>query len=193
MNALDDHKPDRSLLWIALSGFVTLLMALVLSLSPFLSRLLAIRTLTITPGSSQNLAPIQVQPTAIGALRIDIAAQPQQNRWVSYEVQVRDAQNILIASAVKDAWTESGDEDGEVWSESNLESEFDLKTNQAETLSIAIRVLEHTDVLGQDVAEPVSFNISVRNGVTDNRFFWAGLIGTGALTLIAIRLRTQEF
>ncbi|NJL22485.1 MAG: hypothetical protein HC895_19395 [Leptolyngbyaceae cyanobacterium SM1_3_5] len=189
------HRPesDRSNLWIYLSGFATFSTLIALLASPFLSKLLANQTLTIQPSQSQSLASVQVQPTAIGALRLDILAQLSQNRWVTYEIQIRDAQNQIVASAIEDAWTESGSEDGESWFESDLKSQLDLKTQQAESLTIAIHVLEHTDALGQAVAEPVSFNVSVVNGVSDHRFFWTGLVSTGALTLIAIRLRTKPF
>jgi len=174
---------SQSGLWLCLSGVATAVMLFALVCSPFVGTKLATQTLTIKLEDFKELQPIQTQPTAIGALRIDITAAPAQNRWVSYEVQVRDAQGNLVASAIKDTWSESADfEDVEYWSETDLNSGLDIKLNRNETLTIGVQILDHTNPMGQDVEEPVSFTVSIINGAVDSRFFWAGLLGTGTLT-----------
>lgn len=183
---------SQSGIWLCLSGVATAVMLVALVCSPFIGTNLATQTLTIEVEDSKELQPIQTQPTAIGALRIDITAAPAQNRWVSYEVQVRDAQGDLVASAIKDAWSESADfKDVDYWSETDLNSGLDIKLNQYETLIIGVQVLDHTNPMGQDVEEPVSFTVSVTNGAVDTRFFWAGLLGTGILTALSLRLRSK--
>ncbi|MBD1867880.1 hypothetical protein H6G00_12105 [Leptolyngbya sp. FACHB-541] len=192
MTSWQPNGSSQSGLWICLSGVATVVMLAALVCSPLIETNLATQTLTIAPEDSAALQPIQIQPAAIGALRINITAAPAQNRWVSYEVQVRDAQGNLVASAIKDAGSESGYEDGEYWSETDLNAGLDIKSNQDETLTISVQVLDHTDPMGQDVEEPVSFIVSVTNGAVDSRFFWAGLFGTGSLTALSLRLRSKE-
>jgi hypothetical protein len=192
MTTLHNNQSSHSNLWVLLSGFSTLVMLLALISNSSFSSLLSNQSLSVAPEETQSLQPIQLTPTAIGGLQIDVTAGSEQNHWVSYEIQVRDAQNQLIASAIKDAWNESGYEEGENWAEADLTGGLDLKANQPETLTVSIQVLEHTDTLGQDVATPVTFQVTAINGVLDSRFFWAGLIGTGTITVLLVWLRSKN-
>lgn len=173
--------------WPYVTGAIAGAMLLVLLSSVFWGKLVTRTTLNVEPEDTEALPPVQVTPSAVGALRIDAEANIPQNRWLTFEIQVLDSQGNLLASAIKQAWHESGtwSEEGEtgVWQESDLLSGLDLQSTQPEPLTVAIHVLEYTDSAGQDVAQPVPVRVTVRNGVVDSRYFWVGLIGTSVLAL----------
>lgn len=175
--------------WPTVTGGIAIAMLLALISSAFMGKLVTSTTLTVEPEDTEELPPIQVQQTPIGALRIDAEATIPQNRWVTFEIQVLDSQDTVLASAIKQAWHESGtwSEEGETgsWDESDLNSGFDIRPQQAEPLTLAIHVLEYTNTSGQDIDEPVPIRVMVRNGVVDSRYLWAGMIGTGLLALFS--------
>lgn len=158
--------------------------------SGFLGKTLVATNLEVDPEAAEELQPIQVQKTLIGALRIEAEAAVPANRWVTYEIQLRDRQGNLLASAIKQAWNESGTwyEDGEsgTWEESDLIGGLDVRPNQPETMTVAIQVLDYTSTSGQEIDQPVSFSVTVQNGVVDSRYLWAGLVGTASLTLLSL-------
>ncbi|HEY9738286.1 MAG TPA: hypothetical protein V6D06_18465 [Trichocoleus sp.] len=176
--------------WPTFTAAVAGLMLLLLMGSPLLSRLVTRTSLTVDPEDTETLPPLEIAPAAVGALRIDAEARIPDNRWLTFEIQVLDNQDAVVASAIKQAWRESGtwSEEGEsgTWEESDLTSGLDLRSAQAEPLTIAIHVLEYTTPSGQEVDEPVPVQVTVRNGVVDTRYLWAGLIGTGILAICSL-------
>lgn len=132
-----------------------------------------------------ELPPIQLKPQRLGALRIDVRAMIQTNQWVTYEIQVLDQQGKAIASGIKQAWSESGVEEGESWYEDDLLGGLDVRAKRNETVAIAINVLEYGDTSGQELDTPVPFDVTVQNGVVDTRYLWAGLFGTGTVAVVA--------
>jgi hypothetical protein len=153
-----------------------------MGVAPFIARTVAFQTLTVEPGSSGQLPPIQIAQQRIGAVRIDANASLANNRWVSYEIQLKDQQGKVIASALKEAWNESGTwaEEGEsgAWAESDADATIDLRALQSEPVTISVAVLNHSNNLGQEVEEPVPIQVRVQTGVVDDRYLWAGLIGS---------------
>lgn len=171
---------------VAIAGAV--LIALVASV--FLGRSLTSTTVQVDEGEPETMAPLQVKQAAVGALRVDVKAIIPQNRWVTYEIQLRDQQDRVLASAIKDAWAESDTwyEDGEsgTWEEEDLLAGLDVKATRAEPLTITLDVLEYTDTAGQEIDETVNFDVRVRDGVVDDRYLWAGFIGTASLAALAL-------
>ena len=55
---------------------------------------------------------IDIQPNQIGALRIDVKSDfgdsQSSSDWVVYEIQLRDREGKIIASAIDEGWQESG-------------------------------------------------------------------------------------
>jgi len=140
-----------------------------------------------------ELEPVQLSPRPVGALRIDVKASIPDNRWVTYEIQLRDQQDKILMTAIKQAWRESGtwQEEGEsgTWQEDDLQGGLDIRAaeQKQEWLKIAIAVLEYTDTAGQDVDQPVPFEVSVRSGVVDTRYLWAGFVGTVSLAALSLK------
>ncbi|NBD34150.1 MAG: hypothetical protein GVY17_14585 [Cyanobacteria bacterium] len=138
----------------------------------------------VLPEETVTLSPITIQRRLIGALRIDVKAIIPTNHWVVYEIRLYDDQNQLLASAIKEAWKESGvwREDGETgtWSESDLLGGLDVRLGekQQEDITIAVAVLEYGETRGRVLSEqPVSFQVDVENGVIDGRYLWTGFFG----------------
>lgn len=162
---------------------------LALLMAPFWSRKLVSKYISVDPDIPTTLDPIQLQPQPIGALRVDVEARIPNNRWITYEIQLRDQQGQLLASAIKQGWNESGTwyEDGEsgTWQEDDLMGGLDVRASKTEPVTLAVDILEYTTTSGQEVSEPVSFNIQVYNGAVDHRYLWAGVFGLLALSLLA--------
>ncbi len=155
-----------------------------------MERTLLSTSVSVTPDAPTELPPIQLKKEPFGALRIDAIASLPSNRWVTYEIQIKDSQGTILASGFKEAWSESGtwSEDGESgsWAEDDLAAGLDVRAQQAETVKIAIDVLDYTSNTGGEINEPVSFQVTVKNGVIDDRFLWLGFLGavvTGIITL----------
>jgi hypothetical protein len=153
------------------------------------------RTLLSTTVSASEDEPVELEPLALrrqlfGALRVDVKALLPSNQWVTYEIQLLDRQGKPFASAMKQAWNESGTwyEDGESgsWQEDDVQGGIDVRAKQDETVTIALAVLEYGDTSGQELDRPVQFELTVQNGVVDTRYLWAGLVGAICLTVIAL-------
>lgn len=176
--------------WPAITGGIAGIMLLLLLGSSFAGKLVTRTALSVAPEDTAALPPVPLQKTAIGALRIEAEANIPANRWLTFELQVLDRQGTLLASVVKQAWHESGtwSEEGEtgVWQESDTLGGLDIRTSQSEPLTVAVHVLEYTDTAGIEIDEPVSVVVSVRNGVLDSRYFWAGLIGSSLLAVCSV-------
>lgn len=158
--------------------------------SPFLGQLVMQKTLTVAPEETVTLPPVEVKKAAIGALRIDVQANLSNNRWLTFEIQILDSQGNLLASAIKQAWRESGtwQEEGEsgTWQEADSRGGLDVRPGQSEPLTIAIQVLEYTSPSGQEVDEGVPFTVTVRTGVVDTRYLWTGFLGTSVLAVFSL-------
>jgi hypothetical protein len=177
-------------LWCYIAVAIAGVVFIALVMSWFWGQRLVSTTLQVDEGEPETLDPIQIERETIGALRIDVKANIATNHWVTYEIQLQDQYGQVLASAIKDAWAESGiwHEDGESgsWYEDDLLAGLDVKAIYAEPVTITLDVLEHTDTGGTDIDAPVTFNVQVRNGVVDGRYLWAGFIGTVGLAALAI-------
>ncbi|WP_339384617.1 hypothetical protein [Oscillatoria sp. FACHB-1407] len=175
--------------WYYMAGAIAVVMFIALIISPFMGQMLISTQIQVDEGEPEELQAVQMQPQSIGALRVDVKAIIPTNRWVTYEIQLRDQQDQVIASALKDAWAESGTwyEEGEsgTWQEEDLLSGLDVRALQPEALTITLDVLSYTTSAGVDVDESVTFNVQVRNGVVDTRYLWAGLVGAIAMVVLA--------
>jgi len=171
--------------YIALGAAGLVLLALMGS--QFFYKKLVSETVSVEPEESVQLESTQLEPQLIGALRIDVRALLPTNTWVIYEIQILDQNGNVIASARKEAWSESG-RDGEsgTWSESDLQGGLDVQAKKNENITVAIAVLGYGNSSGQELEQPVGFKVTVENGVVDTRYLWSGLIGSGILGIIAI-------
>ena len=158
----------------------------------FMERTLLNTSIAVNPDTPTELPPIQLKKEPFGALRIDAIASLPTNRWVTYEIQLKDSQGNLIASGLKEAWSEAGTwaEDGESgsWAEDDRIAGLDVRAEQSETVKIAIDVLDYTSNTGGEINEPLTFEVTVKNGVIDDRFLWLGFLGaivTGIITLFS--------
>ena len=167
----------------------TALVFLALIASGFFEKVLINKNIAVRRGEVTKIEALKIEAQAIGALRIDAIAIIPNNRWVNYEIQLLDKQGKLIASAVKQAWRESGRwyEDGEsgTWSENDLEAGLDVRAKKNEDVTLAISVLGYGDNSGREFREPVRFNVKVANGVVDTGHLFPGLFGTLALAVMA--------
>ncbi|MEM9926316.1 MAG: hypothetical protein AAF915_21620 [Cyanobacteria bacterium P01_D01_bin.50] len=167
----------------------TSLVFLALISSVFFVKTIFSQNVQVKPGEITKIEALKIEPLSIGALRIDAIASIPSNRWVTYEIQLLDSQGKLIASAVKQAWRESGNwnEDGVsgTWSEDDLEAGLDLRGKKNEEVTLAISVLGYGDTSGRELTEAVPINVKVSNGVTDTIHLWPGLFGTLAFAVMS--------
>lgn len=170
--------------------FLSGVMFLALIVGAVVERTLISTNTFVDPDVPTELQPIQIKNEPIGALRIDVTAGLPTNQWVTYEIQVKDPQGKVLASGIKQAWAESGTwaEEGEsgTWAEADLMGGLDVRANQSETVTIAIDVLEYSDIAGKEIDTAVPFQIIVKNGVVDDRFLWAGLLGTTFVAFLTL-------
>lgn len=177
--------------WFPYLPWLTLgVMLLSLIAAALLERTLISTNVTVDPDAPTELQPIQLKKEPIGALRIDVVAGLPSNQWVTYEIQVKDKDGKILASGIKQAWAESGTwaEEGEsgTWAEDDLLGGLDVRTKQAEPVTIALDVLEYSDTAGRELDTAVPFQITVKNGVVDDRYLWAGVFGTFAIAFITL-------
>ncbi|NMG58764.1 hypothetical protein E1H12_09565 [Geitlerinema sp. P-1104] len=172
--------------------FAIALVLLASIISPIFQRHIFNDRLEVKQGEVVEFKTWQLQPRLIGAMRIDVDASFNTNRWVTYELRVLDEEGNLIVSALKQAWAESGiwRQGGEsgTWREKDVEAALDLRAEQdPETITLAINILDYTDTSGQPVEdESVYFRIRVVDGAIDTRYLIPGMIGTGGLALFCI-------
>lgn len=149
--------------------------------SIFFVKPLASKTLQARDGEPARLPPITLKPQAIGALRVDAAARIPSNRWLTYEVQIRDQQDKVLAAGLKQAWHETGvwREEGQTgtWKEDDLDAGLDVSTKKAEKVTVMVEVLDYVTTSQQDIDEPVTFTIKVNQGIIDTRYLWPGFWG----------------
>lgn len=195
------YSSQRFTEWAPLIALGALaLLAIAAALSALFSRQLLNERVVVSPGETIRLPPVQPRQSPIGALRIDATAQSPDNAWVTFEVQVLDNQGNLLASAIKQAWRESGawQEEGEsgTWSEQDLIGSLDIRRATInEPVVVAISVLQQGSVSGQSLLDPVPFRVSIWDGVTDHRFLLSGILGVlilAALSAVAVKNSGQE-
>lgn len=166
--------------YIAFGATGLILLALIVSV--FFVKNLFSKSVNVKQGEVTKIEALKIKPQPIGALRIDAKALIPSNRWVNYEIQLLDKQGKPIASAVKQAWRESGNwyEDGESgsWSEDDLDARFNIRGKKNEEVTLAISVLGYGDTSGRKLTEPVPIEIKVSNGVIDTSYLFPGLFGT---------------
>jgi len=183
------YRTRRFTDWSPLAALGALvILAIAAIASPFFSRRLLDTTVIVSPEETVRLEAVQPRG-GLGALRIDARARLPRNSWLTFEVQIFDSQNNLLASGIKQAWRESGiwREDGEsgTWSEQDLKGRFDIRRATIDQpITLAITVLDQGQTGGQALAQPVSFDVTVRDGVIDGRYLWVGFFGVLIITLI---------
>lgn len=184
-------EPGVYIAWVAAAVALV-----VLVLSAIFPQTVIDRSLSVNPGGLGSLQPIALQPTAIGAWRIDVKSVIPQNRWVTYEIRLLDPAGKLLNSAIKQSWKESDtlyeDADTGRWEQENLLGGLDVRSRakSEETVTIALAVLTYTDNAGKTVEQPVSFQVKVQKGVADTRYLWAGFLGaTGIATVSSLGVR----
>ncbi|MGC9505999.1 hypothetical protein [Baaleninema sp.] len=185
-------EPGLYVSWFA-AGFA----GLALILSWFLGNTVIKETVQVPPEDSVELTTLELKPRAIGATRINAVAQIPTNRWVTYELQLLDAEGNPIASALKQAWKESGTwyEDGEsgTWQESDLRAGLDVQAQKdKEPVTLAIAVLEYTDTSGNPIEQAVPIRVNVQQGVVDGRYLWPGAIATLILAFLTGRAMKES-
>jgi len=175
------------------------LLGIALLLSPLFHRQLLSTGVYVGAEETVQLDPVQPREGAIGALRIDAVALLPGNAWSVFEVQVLDSQGNVLASAIKQAWSESGtwQEEGEsgIWTEQDEAGRFDIRQATIDgPVVVAISVLEQGSSTGLPLDGPVVYRVTVAEGVIDYRFLWSGAIGVllvAALTAIAVKATGQ--
>ena len=149
--------------------------------SIFFVKPLASKTVQASEGKPARLQPISIKPQAIGALRVDVTASIPSNRWLTYEVQIRDQQDKILTAGRKNAWKETGtwSEEGETgsWQEDDLDAGLDVNAAKSEPITVMVEVLDYVTTSSQDINEPVTFNIKVNQGIIDTRYLWPGFWG----------------
>ena len=134
------------------SSISAFLLLLILFGSP-LAKTLVDKNITVTEEEPVKVDTITLPASKLGALRIDVQTYVPNNHWVVYEIQLVDQNGQVIASAIDEAWRESGTwrEGGEsgTWSESDKLGGLDIRSSQAEKLDIVIQVLESGTARGQ--------------------------------------------
>ncbi len=176
--------PFFHLLWLITGGMIAALI-----IGTGWGKTLLSTTVRVTPDQPYTFPPIELRSNAIGAFRADVEAIVPTNRWLTYELQLKDAQGQVILSALKQAWAESGtwSEEGESgsWAENDLLAGLDVRAGKTEPVTLTLAVLDYSDTSGQELEQPVSFTITVTEGAVDTRYLWAGLVGTTLLGLLA--------
>lgn len=150
------------------------------------------KQLQASRGETARLEAIAVRPPLWGAFRIEVTTQQPFNSWVIYEIKVLDETGEPIASGIKETWRSF---DGRETSgrRDDLKGGLDLKIDKPQSLTLAIAVLETGVGTGTkaDLPEPLKFRVTVRKGVMDGRYLWAGALGSGVMALLAMLSRRE--
>ena len=165
------------------SAIATILLFLSL-FSSSLANTLIDKRIAVEGEEAVKVDTIDLKPSQIGALRIDVKSTfgLSDNDWIVYEIQLRDRQGEIIASAIDEDWQESGTwyEDGSSgsWQESERSGGIDLRAVEGEQIDVVIQILERQETTGVEPA-PVSFEVKIQNRVVDRRALgWGALFGT---------------
>lgn len=189
--------------WVYITLGATSFVLLAFIASGFFKKTFISKNISVNLGQSSSPEKIVLEPQLLGALRVDVEASIPTNTSLTYQIQLLDQQGKIVASAIKNAWSESGTwyEDGEsgTWAESDLLAGLDVRAKKAEQVNLVVSVLEYErasrsrlsptiQLNNQKVgsAPPSNFNILVENGVVDTRPLFPALFGTIPLAIMAM-------
>ena len=178
--------------WVYAPGAIALCLLLLSLFSSSIANTLLDKRIRVKE-EAVKVDTIDLQPNQIGALRIDVKSDFSNNfgynDWIVYEIQLRDRNGKIIASAIDEDWKESGTwyEDGQsgTWQESDLSGGIDLRAIEGERVDVFIQLLEREEILGVASA-PVFFDVKIQNGVVDRRPLWWGTFFSSLLALITL-------
>ncbi len=177
------------------SSISAFLFLLILFGSP-LAKTLVDKNIIATEKEPVKVDRIDLPASKLGALRIDVQTYVPNNHWVVYEIQLVDQNGQVIASAIDEAWRESGTwrEGGEsgTWSESDKLGGLDIRSSQAEKLDIVIQVLESGTARGQATDLSVSFDVKVKNGAIKKSDLWWGFCSSLGLSIMSLLATTMS-
>lgn len=193
MGEIKTKRTGKFIHWWTHAAFgASLLVFLMLIISPSWTKTLLSKTVTVNEGESVKLDPVDLRANSLGALRVDAEAQIQTNQWATFEIQLLDQNGKIIAAGTKEGWRETGTwyEDGEsgYWDEGDTLGGLDVRAKQDEKLTVAIALLEYGTADGKEINQSLPFQVTVQSGILDVGYFWLGGIGSliGAIiTMIA--------
>ena len=176
--------------WAYLPSVISACLFLLILFGSPLAKTLVNKKITVTEEEPVKVDTINLPASKLGALRIDVKASVPRNHWVVYEIQLVDQKGQVIASAMDEAWRESGywREGGEsgTWSESDILGGLDVRSSQEEKLDIVIEVLESGTARGQAADLDVSFAVKVTNDVIQIGHLWWGFFYSMMLGIMAL-------
>jgi hypothetical protein len=176
--------------WAYVPGIIALFLLALLLLNLFSTRIIVDRTVKVTEEEPLKVATIELTPRELGALRIDVKSFFPDNHWVIYEIQLVDRDGQIIASAMDEAWRESGTwregRESGTWSESDRLGGLDIRSQQVEQLEVVIEILESGTVSGQPTDLTVSFEVKIKKGVIASGHLWWGILYTTAFSILAL-------
>ncbi len=182
--------------WAYLPSAISACLFLLILFDSPLAKTLVDKKITVTEEEPVKVDIINLPASKLGALRIDVKASVPNNHWVVYEIQLVDQNGQVIASAIDEAWRESGTwrEGGEsgTWSESDKLGGLDIRSSQAEKLDIVIQVLESGTARGQATDLSVSFDVKVKNGAIKKSDLWWGFCSSLGLAIMALLATTMS-
>ena len=190
--AVDTKRTSRFIdkwAYIALGATSFLLLALIGS--GLFKKTLISKNISVGVGESTPPEKLTLKPQLVGALRIDVEVSIPTNTSLIYQIQLLDQQGKVVASAIKNAWSEAGtwNEEGESgsWSESDLLAGLDVRTKKAEQINLVITVLKYEGTTRRELTQPKPvFNVLVENGVVDTGPLFPALFATIPLTVMAM-------
>ena len=182
--------------WAHLPSVILACLFLLILFDSLLAKTLVDKKITVTEEEPVKVDTINLPASKLGALRIDVQTSVPNNHWVVYEIQLVDQNGQVIASAMDEAWRESGTwrEGGEsgTWSESDILGGLDIRSTTAEKLDIVIQVLESGTARGQATDLSVSFDVEVKNGVINKSDLWWGFFSSLGLSIMASLANTMS-
>ena len=150
---------------------------------------LFLKYLLVKKDKLEVIGPIPLKQQLFGSLRLDVAATIPNNRWLTYQVRLRDPQNNLIDSTVKHTWNESTflykEGTAGSWETQELQRGLDIPQarQHLQAVKIEIAVLSYTNASGQEINETVPFQVAATNWVADWRYLLMGAVGVAGLSL----------
>ena len=182
--------------WAYFPGIISVCLFLLILFGSPLTETLVDKNIIATEEKPVKVDTINLSASKLGALRIDVEAFVPNNHWVVYEIQLVERNGQVIASAIDEAWRESGTwrEGGEsgTWSESDKLAGLDIRSSQAEKLDIVIQVLESGTARGQATDLSVSFDVKVKNGVIKKSDLWWGFFSSLGLSIMSLLATTMS-
>ena len=181
--------------WIYAPSAIAFTLLLSSLFSSSLANTLVDKKVLVEEEEAVKVETLDLQPSKLGALRVDVQSSFNNNfrydDWIVYEIQLRDRNGEIIASAIDEDWKESGTwrEGGESgrWQESNLTGGIDLRAVEGEQIDVFIQLLERAETIGINPT-PVSFDVKIKNGVVDNRPLWWGTLASSIVAVTTLSL-----